>query len=298
MARNPAIAQAAPTAALPEVRTIRPADLNDVLAKGLDDFRAMPSHVVFLSLIYPVIGLLFARLAFGYDLLPILFPLIAGFALVGPLAAIGLYELSRRRELGLSTSWKDAFGVLRSQSIPAIVTLGSLLMAIFLTWLLVAELIYAGTFGGARPVSLGGFIEDVLTTRQGWALIIVGNTVGFLFALVAFTISVVSFPLLLDRDVGFAAAVTTSVRAVAANPIPMAMWGLIVAALLALGSLPFLMGLAIAFPVLGHATWHLYRKVVEPGATPRSGYREPPKGKRYAADFPSALFPWSREDRS
>ncbi len=298
MARNSAIAQAAPTAVLPEVRTIRPADLYDVLAKGLDDFRAMPSHVVFLSLIYPVIGLLFARLAFGYDLLPILFPLIAGFALIGPLAAIGLYELSRRRELGLSTSWKDAFGVLRSQSIPAIVTLGSLLMAIFLTWLLVAELIYAATFGGARPVSLGGFIEDVLTTRQGWTLILVGNTVGFLFALVAFTISVVSFPLLLDRDVGFAAAVTTSVRAVAANPIPMAMWGLIVAALLALGSLPFLMGLAIAFPVLGHATWHLYRKVVEPGATPRAGYWAPAKRKRYAADFPSVLFPWTREDRS
>jgi uncharacterized membrane protein len=297
MARNPAIAEAAPSAVLPEVRTIQPADLYDVLARGLDDFRAMPSHIVFLSLIYPVIGLLFARLAFGYDLLPILFPLVAGFALIGPLAAIGLYELSRRRELGLSTTWKDAFGVLRSQSIPAIVTLGSLLMAIFLTWLLAAELIYAATFGSARPTSLGEFIEDVLTTRSGWTLILVGNAVGFLFALVAFTISVVSFPLLLDRDVGFAAAVTTSVRVVLANPIPMAMWGLIVAALLAAGSIPFLMGLAIAFPVLGHATWHLYRKTVEPGATPRTGYREPPKGKRYAADFPSAIFPWSRGNR-
>jgi uncharacterized membrane protein len=297
MARNTALARATPTTVFPDVRTIQPADLRDVLAKGLDDFRAMPSHVVFLSLIYPVIGLLFARLAFGYELLPILFPLVAGFALIGPLAAIGLYELSRRRERGESTTWKDAFGVLRSQSIPAIVTLGSLLMAIFLTWLLVAELIYGATFGGVRPASLGGFIEDVLTTRQGWTLILVGNAVGFVFALVSFMISVVSFPLLLDRDVGFAAAVTTSVRAVLANPVPMAMWGLIVAGLLALGSIPFLMGLAIAFPVLGHATWHLYRKVVEPGSAPRTGYREPPKGKRYAADFPSALFPWSRKER-
>jgi uncharacterized membrane protein len=297
MARNPAIALAAPTAALPKVRTIRPADLFDALRKGLDDFKAMPSHVVFLSLVYPVAGLLFARLAFGYELLPILFPLLAGFALVGPLAAIGLYELSRRRELGLSTSWKDAFGVLRSHSVPAIVTLGSLLMAIFLSWLITAQLIYDTTFGGERPVSIAGFVEDVLTTRPGWTLILVGNAVGFLFALTAFTISVVSFPLLLDRDVGFAAAIATSVRAVLANPFSMALWGLIVAAALAVGSLPLLIGLAVVVPVLGHSTWHLYRKVVEPGTAPRPGYRDPPRGKRYAADFPAALFPWSRKDR-
>jgi uncharacterized membrane protein len=295
MARNTAIAHS--PAADPEIRTISPADLLDVLAKGLDDFKAMPSHVVFLSLIYPVVGLLFGRLAFGYELLPILFPLVAGFALIGPLAAIGLYELSRRRELGLSTSWKDAFGVLRSQSIPAIVTLGSLLMAIFLTWLVTAQLIYGATFGGATPTSLIAFIEDVLTTRQGWTLILVGNAVGFLFALVAFTISVVSFPLLLDRDVGFAVAMATSARAVAENPLTMALWGLIVAVALVLGSIPLLFGLAVVMPMLGHSTWHLYRKVVEPGTAPRPGYREPPKGKRYAADFPAALFPWSREDR-
>lgn len=297
MARNSTIALAAPTAALPKVRTIRPADLFDALKKGFEDFKAMPSYVVFLSLVYPVAGLLFARLAFGYELLPILFPLLAGFALIGPLAAIGLYELSRRRELGLSTSWKDAFGVLRSHSVPAIVTLGSLLMAIFLTWLITAQLIYDTTFGGERPVSIAGFVEEVLTTRPGWTLILVGNAVGFLFALTAFTISVVSFPLLLDRDVGFAAAIATSVRAVLANPFSMALWGLIVAAALAVGSLPLLIGLAVVMPVLGHSTWHLYRKVVEPGTAPRPGYRDPPKGKRYAADFPAALFPWSREDR-
>jgi uncharacterized membrane protein len=205
--------------------------------------------------------------------------------------------LSRRRELGLSATWKDDFGVLRSQSIPAIVTLGSLLMAIFLTWLVTAQLIYGAIFGGVAPASLSGFVEDILTTRQGWTLIVVGNAVGFVFALVAFTISVVSFPLLLDRDVGFAAAVATSARAVLANPVTMALWGLIVAAALAIGSLPLLIGLAVVMPVLGHSTWHLYRKVVEPGSAPRPGYREPPKGKRYAADFPAALFPWSREDR-
>jgi uncharacterized membrane protein len=136
-------------------------------------------------------------------------------------------------------------------------------MAIFLTWLVTAQLIYSATFGGVTPVSLGGFVADILTTQQGWTLIVVGNAVGFLFALVAFTISVVSFPLLLDRDVGFAAAVATSARAVVANPFTMALWGLIVAAALAIGSLPLLIGLAVVMPVLGHSTWHLYRKVVE-----------------------------------
>lgn len=295
MARQQAIADADLRLALPEVRTINADDLRDALAKGLDDFRAMPSHVVFLSLIYPVVGLLFGQLAFGSELLPILFPLVAGFALIGPLAAIGLYELSRRREQGLEASWKQAFGVLRSTSLPAIATLGSLLMAIFIAWLIAAQLIYNGTFGDVRHTSLSAFASDIFTTRAGWTLIVVGNAVGFLFAVLAFTISVVSFPLLLDRDVGFAAAIATSARAVLTNPVTMALWGIIVVAALVLGSLPLLIGLAVVMPILGHSTWHLYRKVVEPGSIPRSDYRPRPTGRRYAADFPSALFPWSRE---
>jgi uncharacterized membrane protein len=295
MAHQEAFAGAEQRPALPAIRTITIDDLRDALARGLDDFAAMPSHVVFLSLIYPVVGLIFGQLAFGYEVLPILFPLVAGFALIGPLAAIGLYELSRRREQGLEASWKQAFGVLRSTSLPAIVTLGSLLMAIFIAWLIVAQLIYTATFGEVRYTSIADFARDVLTTPAGWTLIVVGNAVGFLFAVLAFAISVVSFPLLLDRDVSFAAAMATSVRAVRVNPLTMALWGIIVAAALLLGSLPLLIGLAVVMPILGHSTWHLYRRVVEPGAIPRARHRPRPTGKRYAADFPSALFPWSRD---
>lgn len=295
MAHQPTIADTNLSLALPEIRKITTADLRDALARGLDDFRAMPSHVVFLSLIYPVVGLIFGQLAFGYEVLPILFPLVAGFALIGPLAAIGLYELSRRREQGLEASWKEAFGVLRSSSLPAIVTLGSLLMAIFIAWLIAAQVIYNATFGDIRHASLAAFASDIFTTRTGWTLIVVGNVVGFLFAVLAFAISVVSFPLLLDRDVSFAAAIATSVRTVAANPVTMALWGIVVVAALVLGSIPFLIGLAIVMPVLGHSTWHLYRKAVEPGTAPLAHYRPWPTGRRYAADFPSSLFPWSRE---
>ena len=248
----------------PQVRTIHAADLKAALADGLADFMAMPTHVVFIGLFYPIVGLILGRLVYGYDILPLLFPVAAGFALVGPFAAIGLYELSRRRERGLDTSWKHAFEVVRSPSFGAIAALGFLLLAIFAVWLGVADSIYVANFGYAAAASMPDFLHDVLTTPAGWALILVGNGVGFLFAVVVLAISVVSFPLLLDRDVGAAVAVLTSVRAVLANPGVMALWGVIVAAALLIGSLPLLFGLAVVVPVLGHATWHLYRRVVGP----------------------------------
>ena len=278
----------------PTIRKIGTADLVDALRKGIDDFFAMPSHLVFLGLIYPIVGIFFGRLALGHDMLPLVFPMIAGFALVGPIAAIGLYELSRRREKGLPASWTHAFGVMRSRSLPAIAALGALLLSIFVAWLVTAQTIYTVNFGELPPLSITSFVSDVFNTRAGWNMILTGHVIGFLFAAIVFAISAVSFPLLIDRDVGFAAAVATSVRAVLTNPGTMTLWAIIVAALLVIGSLPFLLGLTIVVPVLGHATWHLYRKVVEPGDTPRAGHWTRHKTKRYAADFPAVLFPWTR----
>jgi uncharacterized membrane protein len=278
----------------PMVRRIGPADLFQALALGVDDFLAMPSHAVFLCIIYPLLGLWLISLASGYSMLPLAFPLAAGFALLGPLAAIGLYELSRRREAGLDTSSSHAFDVFSSLSLGAIVSLGLLLMAIFLIWLAVAQEIYIATFGYAAPASISQFVSDVFTTSAGWTLIVVGTGIGFLFAVVALTIGAVSFPLLLDRDVGAAVALFTSIRVVAANPLTMALWGFIVAALLVIGSLPFFLGLTVVMPVLGHATWHLYRKAVEPDLAPRPNYQPRERGHRNAADFPAALFPTRR----
>jgi uncharacterized membrane protein len=245
-----------------DIRKIGLADIMEALRQGLDDFFAMPSHMIFLGLLYPIVGFVLFRLAFGYDVLPLLYPLATGFALMGPLAAVGLYELSRRREQGRETHWTHIFDVRRSPSVGAIVALGVLLMLIFLGWLATAQGIYQSLFGVLAPSSITDFLHEVLTTDAGWKLILFGNAAGFVFALVVLTISVVSFPLLLDRDVGAAVALWTSVRAVAANPFPMAVWGLIVAVLLLIGSLPFFFGLAVVVPILGHATWHLYRKVV------------------------------------
>lgn len=282
---------AAPAHSLPRVRAIAPRDLIDVLKKGIDDFRAMPTHVIFLSLIYPIAGLFIARMTFGYDIVPLLYPLAAGFALLGPFAAIGIYELSRRREQGYDTSWTHAFDLVHSDSFRAILALGLILLTIFGVWIFVAHAIYVSHFGYGTPESLEAFVRQVIETPSGHSLILIGNAIGFLFALAAFIISVIAFPLLVDRNISATAAAATSIKAVIRSPFTMALWGLIVAVALFIGSLPFFVGLAVVIPVLGHATWHLYRKVVVADLPHREVHPHPPRSRRPAAEFPVSLFP-------
>jgi uncharacterized membrane protein len=245
-----------------DIRSIGIADLKDALRRGYDDFKAMPSHAVFLCVIYPVIGVLLGGLTLGYSLSWMLFPIIAGFALVGPLAAVGLYELSRRREAGLDTTSTHALDVLRSDRASAILALGIMQLVIYGAWLAAAQAIYYGSFGDMSALSLGEFLRQVFTTQQGWMLILVGNVVGFFFAVVVLFISAFSFPMVVDRHVGAGLAAELSMRAVWHNLGPMIAWGIIVAVLLAIGVVLALAGLAVVMPILGHATWHLYRKVI------------------------------------
>jgi uncharacterized membrane protein len=248
--------------AVPQVRRIEVADLWDALRKAWGDVAATRDDILFIGLIYPVAGLFLAALAAGADLLPMVFPLASGFAILGPVAAVGLYEMSRRREQGEHVTWAAAFGVVRSPALGSILGLGAVLLALFGLWLATAYQINLATLGAAPPPTFLAFTHNVFWTNAGWTLIAAGVGVGFLFAVAAFVIGVISFPLLLDRDVGAWQAVRTSFRAVAANPGVMALWGLIVAGGLVLGSLPALVGLVIVMPLLGHATWHLYRKAV------------------------------------
>ncbi|MCZ4071942.1 MULTISPECIES: DUF2189 domain-containing protein [Rhizobium/Agrobacterium group] len=248
--------------ARPEVRKIGIPDIVDALKLGLEDFKEKPSHYVFLCLMYPIAGVFLVMWSSGANLLPVIYPLMSGFALIGPIAAIGLYEISRRREQGLDSSWRHALEVRHSPALPSIIAVAVMLFVLFVVWLIVAQSIYTATFDATGPVSLSTFLSDVLTTSQGLSLIIWGNLAGFVFAVVVLATTVVAFPLLLDRDIGAVAAVDASIRATLANPVPVALWGLIVAALLVVGTIPVFIGLAVVMPILGHSTWHLYRKLI------------------------------------
>ena len=248
----------------PAIRRIGVSDILQSVRQGFSDFEAYRSDVIFLCATYAVIGVVLARLAFGADMLPLLFPLASGFAIVGPLAAVGLYEMSLRREQGAEVGWANAFDVLKAPAIAGIAALGLMLIALFLVWLLAAWVIFQVTLAPTLPgpVDIETFVLAVLLTPPGQEMIVMGIGVGFVFALLAMMLSVVSFPLLLDRDTGLDTAIGTSFRAVLANPGPMALWGLIVAALLVAGTALVFVGLMVAVPVLGHSTWHLYRKLI------------------------------------
>lgn len=247
---------------MPEIKRITIDDIRDALRLGFADFSAFRTDVIFLCLLYPFIGGALVWMVSQGSLLPLLFPVLSGFALVGPLAAVGMYEMSRRRELGLETNWMALDSVMRSPTFGAIFVLGLGNVVIYIAWLVSSSMIYAAILGPEPPASANAFIQEVFTTQAGLALIVIGMATGFVFAVVALAVSLVSYPLLLDRNVGLPIAIITSVRVALKNPKPVAAWGMIVAVLLALGSLPALLGLVVVVPILGHATWHLYRKAV------------------------------------
>jgi uncharacterized membrane protein len=246
----------------PAVRRITNDDVWQALRLGFADFTAYRSDVIFLCATYALVGLVMARIAFGADLVPLLFPLASGFAIIGPLAAVGLYEMSRQREMGAQVGWAKAFDVLKAPAIGGIAALGVMLIVLFLAWLAVAWVIFQNTMGPVVPASLLAFAHDVFFTAGGRMMIVLGVGAGFVFALLAMMLSVVSFPLLLDRDTGLDTAIATSFRAVIANPGPMSLWGLVVASLLLAGTAVMFVGLTVVVPLLGHATWHLYRRLV------------------------------------
>jgi len=248
-------------ASLMPVRKLKLSDLVGSLRSGWEDFAAYPSHAVMLAIIYPIVGLLIARVLHGYSFLPLLFPLAAGFALLGPFAAIVFYDISRQRERGVAPSVAAVRDIIRSPSSSAIVVLGAMLAVLFVIWVASAQSTYNATFGFTPVFSMPRFLQNVTGTAEGRKFLLELSAAGMGFAVVAYSISVISFPFLIDRNASATDAILASLRAIARNPLVMALWGLIVASLLVLASIPAFLGLAVVVPVLGHATWHLYRRV-------------------------------------
>lgn len=247
------------------VNRLTTADIHHALRCGIGDFAAMRTDVIFLVLAYPLIGIVLSALIFHLQLLPLLFPVVAGFALLGPIAATGLYAMSKHRDgpkREKSVGWQHALSVFAPEILGPVAVLGGYLVALEAIWLTVANAVYARTLGPEAPESIQAFLHDVFATAPGWNLIIVGTLAGFVFALIVLVTTLVSIPMLVDRRVGIPRAVAASIQVSRRNPRVVAIWGLIVALLLFLGSLPLFLGLVIVLPVLGHATWHLYRRAV------------------------------------
>lgn len=249
------------------VRRIEAGTLTEVLREGYRDFLDKRGDLIFVGLIYPIIGFIAAAVSLGGDLIPLFFPIAAGIGMLGPVAAIGFYELARRREAGIEADWSHFFDVAKRPAWDSIMAVTGILLIIFFAWLAAAWILYAA-FLGTPPESISAFLNALFTTAEGWGLILVGNVVGLAFAALVLVLSVVSLPMLVDRDVGARTAIGTSIRAVAANKGVMVRWGVIVAVLLILGSIPAFVGLAFVLPWLGYATWHLYTRLVDRSAIP------------------------------
>jgi uncharacterized membrane protein len=252
------------TTAIKPAPVVKPATMADIVAAfeaGLRDFRAAPLFGLVFGGLYMLGGM--ATVWFtthaGWSWLPL--PMTAGFALIGPFVAIGLYEVSRRRERGEPLAWAPVFGCILAQGRRELVWMSLVSVFAFLIWMYQVRLLLA-LFFGLAPIEGAAFVNALFHSREGLTFLAIGTVWGAVLSVVVFSLTVVSFPLLLDRDRDFITAMITSVKAVVASPRVMVGWGLVTAALIFLSALPFFLGFLITLPVLGHATWHLYRRIV------------------------------------
>ncbi|MBX2804946.1 MAG: DUF2189 domain-containing protein [Hyphomicrobiales bacterium] len=246
---------------IPQLRQIAPGAGLQCLMLGLRDFRHAPKYGLLFGAVYAFGGWLVIGLIFWLSLPYLAYPAAMGFALIAPFTAAGVYEVSRRLETGEPLSWNVVLGTVWRQKSRDMGWMALITGFAFFIWIDYAAIVFL-LFFTLNELQIGAFIEALTTTRDGLYFILIGNVSGAILATVVFSVTVISFPLLMDREIDFATAMTTSVRAVAANPLPMALWAALIALCILVSIMTVFVGLIVVLPVLGHATWHMYRKVV------------------------------------
>ena len=252
----------------PKVKSITFTAVTESIADGLRDFRAAPVFGLTFGILYALGGMATVLTASALDMTYLTYPIAAGFALVGPLVAIGLYEVSRLMECGETPTWGKVRTAILQQAGQEIGWMSFVVLFVLIVWMYQVRLLLAIFLGNESISTMRDFLSVVMTTPQGWAFLAVGHVIGAILSVVLFALTVVSFPILLDREVDFITAMITSVRSVSKNPGPLLIWAVLIAMLLLAASMPFFLGIIFVLPLLGHASWHLYRRLVEPEETP------------------------------
>jgi uncharacterized membrane protein len=247
---------------MPEVGEIRFGDLREILSKGFADFRRAPMFGLFFGGVYAAGGIIIALSLTIWDIPWMIYPVAIGFPLIGPFVAVGIYEVSRRLEVGKPLVWSEILGVIWLQRQRELAWMAFVMLFVFWVWMYQIRLLIAIILSRSSFSTLDRFLEVIFTTPQGWTFLAVGHIVGAVLAIVMFSITVISIPLLLDREADFVTAMITSVKTVTSNPVPMIGWGVAVTLAVLVSAVPLFLGFLISLPVLGHATWHLYRKAV------------------------------------
>lgn len=246
----------------PEVRAIRFSDLRRILALGVQDFKRAPLYGMFFGATYAIGGIILVASVIYFDMAWMVYPLIIGFALIGPFVATGLYEISRRLGNNTPLTWGGILAAVWHQHRRELGWMAFVMLFIFWIWMYQVRTLVAVFFGFQGFATLQGFVDAVFTTTNGLTFLIVGHLVGAIVSMVLFTLTVVSCPLLLEREVDIVTAIITSIRTVTASPIVMLSWGVFVVLSVIISALPGFLGLLVVLPILGHATWHLYKLAV------------------------------------
>jgi uncharacterized membrane protein len=247
---------------MPVVNSVDFADLWEVLKAGLADFRRAPMMGMFFGGVYAFGGIVIALSLTVWDIPWMIYPVAIGFPLLGPFLAVGLYEISRRLEEGRPLVWGEILGVVWLQRQRELAWMAFVMLFVFWVWTYQIRLLVAIILSRSSFSTFDRFVDVVFTTSQGWTFLFVGHIVGAILALIMFSITIVSIPLLMERQADFVTAMITSVKSVTTSPLPMIAWGVFVTLAVIVSAIPAFLGLLVTLPVLGHATWHLYRKAV------------------------------------